>query len=247
MPFHQGNYRAQQGGMQTQGMMQGMNQQQGMMPAMNQQQGMMPGMNQQQGMGQQQGLAQQHGMGTAQWGAHEAMEVHEVLTDHIDGINQFELYRPHIKDQQLMSILDKQLQHMVSGYQNLVNYVHNQGMHAAEPYRAPRTNRVKYGLQQPAPNQPNTNPNEMDDRDVASGMMGCAKASALVCTAAALECADPNLRQMITNCAVSSINQAYEVFQYMNQKGMYQVPTMQQKTTQTMANSYQNPGNMQFQ
>lgn len=227
----------QQFGMQQQGM-------QGM-----QQQGM-----QQQGM-QQQGM-QQHGQGTAQWGAHEAMEVHEVLTDHIDGINQFELYRPHVKDQKLMNILDKQLQHMQSSYQNIVSYVHNKGMHAAEPYRAVKTAGIKYGLNNPAPNQPNSDMNQMDDRDVASGMMGCAKASALVCTTAALECADSSLRQMITNCAVSSVNQAYELFQYMNQNGYYQVPTMMQKTTQTMAGAYQEPamqpgtmmgGGIQFQ
>lgn len=232
------NYTSQFGGMQ--GMQQGI-------------QGM-----QQQGM-QQQGMLQQHGAGTAQWGAHEAMEIHEVLTDTIDAINIYQLYRPHIKDQQLQSIADRHLQFMTNEYQNLVNHVHNKGMHAAEPYRPVRTSGVKYGLNQPAPMQPNTNPNELDDRDIASGMLGINKASALVSTAAALECADPTLRQMISNCTQSCINKAYEVFQFMNQKGYYQVPTMMQKTTQTWANSYQQPqhgtmmgnmggiGGMQFQ
>jgi len=180
-------------------------------------------------------------------GAHEVMQAHEVLTDIIDGINQFELYRPHVKDQQLMQILDNQVNHMYGSYQNLVNYLHNQGMGSAVPYRIPRTQNVKYGLRQPSPVEPNASINYMDDRDVASGMMGCAKASALVCTAAALECADPNLRNMITNCCVSSINQAYELFQYMNQRGMYQVPTLPDKTTQTMLNTYQAGSPPQFQ
>ncbi len=191
---------------------------------------------------------QQAGQQTFQkLGAHEVMQAHEVLTDIIDGINQFGLYRPHIKDQQLTQILDNQVNHMYSSYQNLVNYLHNQGMSAAVPYRTPKTQSVKYGLRQPSPMEPNANLNYMDDRDVASGMMGCAKASALVCTAAALECADPNLRNMMTNCCVSSINQAYELFQYMNQRGMYQVPTLPDKTTQTMLNTYQAGTAPQFQ
>lgn len=178
---------------------------------------------------------------TQKFGAHEMMMVNEVLTDHIDGINQFELYRSHVKDQNLMQILDNQVKHIYNGYQNMINYLQNQGMGSAVPYRVPKTGSVQYGLRQPAPVEPNSDINAMDDRDVASGMLGCNKASAVLCTTAALECADQNLRSMITNCAVSSINQAYEVFQYMNQKGMYQVPTLTEQTTQTLKNTYQ-PG-----
>ncbi|HWI54165.1 MAG TPA: spore coat protein, partial [Desulfobacteria bacterium] len=60
-------------------------------------------------------------------------------------------------------------------------------------------------------------------------------------------CADQNLRSMMTNCAVSAINQAYELFQYMNQKGMYQIPTLNEQTTQTMMNTYQTGSRPMFQ
>lgn len=189
-------------------------------------------------MGQAQGM-QGNWQAGQRFGAHELLMTHEVLTDSLDGINQFELYRPHIRDQKLMQILDSQINHMYNSYQNLVNYLHHQGGSAAVPYRVPRASSVKYGLRQPSPIEPNTDLNQMDDRDVASGMMGCAKASAAVCTTAALECADPALREMITNCTVSSINQAYELFLYMNQQGMYQVPTLAEQTTQTVMNSFQ--------
>lgn len=211
--------------------------------------------------GQQPGFAggQQWGMPTGQmgqqagqqmgqkFGALEIMMAHQVLTHHIDGINQFELYRPHVKDQRLQQILDSQGKHMYSSYQNIVNYLHNQGMGSSVPYRAPKVAGINYGLRQPAPVEPNANQNEMDDSDVASGMMGCAKASTMVCSTAALECADPQLRSMMTDCVISSINQAYELFQYMNQKGMYQVPTLADQTTQTMVGLYQTGRQPQFQ
>ena len=174
-------------------------------------------------------------------GAHEVLMTHEVLTDMIDGINQFQLYQPHITDSQLQNIWSNQIQHMHNSYQNLVNYMHNKGGGQGVPYRTPRQFSPKYGLRNPSPQQPNNSINQMDDRDVASGMLGCAKASACLYTTAALECADPTLRNMVSNCVQSAINQAYELFQYMNQKGMYQVPTLADRTTNTMANTYQ-PG-----
>lgn len=200
--------------------------------------GQQPGQMGQQG-GQMGGQAANNPHGTANFGAHEVLMTHEVLTHHIDGINLFELYRTHVKDQRLMQILDGQVNHMYNSYQNLVNFLHNQGGGSAVPYRVPKAPAVKYGLHQPAPEIPNMNLNEMDDRDVASGMMSCAKASAAICTTAALECVNPQLRSMMTNCTVSSINQAYELFQYLHEKGMYQVPTMAAQTTQTILNAYQ--------
>ena len=194
-------------------------------------------------------LAGHQGMGqqTGKIGAMELMEVHVVLKSHIDGINQFELYRPHVKDQRLMQILDNQVNHMYNSYQNMVKYLQNQGMGGAVPYRAPKVSAVKYGLRQPAPIEPNASDNQMDDRDVASGMMGFAKAGAIMCTNAALECADVHLRSLVSNCAISSINQAQELFQYMNEKGIYQVPTLAEQTTQTMINTYQMGSQPQFQ
>lgn len=201
------------------------------------QQGTQFGQQWQQG-GQQSG--NQYGMGQeAQFGALELMKVHEVLNLHINGINHFEIYRSYVKDPNLMQILDNQLNHMYSGYKNMVNYLHSKGIGQAVPYRAPKAASVKYGLRQPAPVQPNASMEEMDDSDVASAMMTCAKSSASICTTAALECADSNLRSMMMDCVVSSVNQAYETFQYMNQAGMYQVPTLAQQTTETMTNIYQ--------
>jgi spore coat protein CotF len=184
---------------------------------------------------------------TPKFGAAEILQAHQVLSQHIDGINQFELYRQHVKDQRLMQILDSQVNHMFTGYQNLVRFLQNQGMGSAVPYRAPKSSTIKYGLRQPSPAVPNASDNEMDDRDVASGMMFSIKASALQCTTAALESANPDLRNMMTNCAVSAINQAYEIFHYMNQKGFYQVPTLAEQTTQTMINTYQVGSQPQFQ
>jgi len=171
-------------------------------------------------------------------GSHEVMQLHEVLTDAIDGINQFELYRPHVKDQQLGSILDKQIQFMNQEYNSMVQALNERGVQESIPYRAPKRTQPKYGLHNPQSQSPNTSAQEMDDRDVASGMLGCQKSSAILKTMASLECADHNLRSAIQQGSKNCNEMAYETWQYMNQNGYYQVPTMKQQTTNTVAHSY---------
>lgn len=171
------------------------------------------------------------------------MEIHEVLTDTVDGINQFQLYRQHVQDPQLRGILDNQLQFMTQEYNNLVQSLSQRGMAQAVPFRGPKNVSPTYGLNNPGKQAPNMSANEMDDRDVASGMLGCHKASATQRMHAALECADPQLRRVIQQGAMNCSEQAYEVWQYMNSKGYYQVPTMKDMTTQTMLGMYNPSGN----
>jgi len=176
-----------------------------------------------------------------QLGAHEVMEIHEVLTDTIDGINQFNLYRPHVKDPQLANILDNQIRFMVEEYNQMVGVLNQRGEGGVVPYRPvnPGTATPTYGLQNPSPITPNVTGAQLDDRDVASGMLGCAKASATMRMHAALECADPQLRRMLVQSANSCAEMAYETFQYMNRKGYYQVPTLKDTTARTFIDTYQ--------
>lgn len=180
----------------------------------------------------------------AHLGAHEVMEVHEVLTNTINCINHFELYRPHVRDQRLNSLLSRQVQFMAQDYNNMVRGLsgHPQGGQAV-PYRNPKNAAPVYGLDNPRQQSPNLTINQLDDHDIASGMLGCHKASAVMKMTACLECADPNLRRMIQQSANNCAEQAYEVWQFMNQSGYYQVPTMQENTTNTMLNTYGTLGN----
>lgn len=190
--------------------------------------------------GQQSGRLTSQGQGAAaSYGAHEVLEVHEILTDAIDGINQFQLYRPHVQCQQLLQILDRQVDFMVQEYNSMVSMLNQQGVQEAIPYRAPNISSPKYGLSNPSPESPNTSMNQMNDRDVASGMLGCAKASATLKMMASLECADPEIRRAVTQGAVNCSEMAYETWSYMNQKGYYQVPTLKEITTNTVLNTYQ--------
>ena len=177
---------------------------------------------------------------TAQLGAHEVMEVHEVLSSAINAINQCQLYRPHVQDQHLASMVDHQLQFMIQEYNNLVQAVNQKGISMGSPYRSQSMQNFQptYGLDNPQVQSPNMSPYQLNDSDIASGVLGIHKVGAAFKMLATLECADPNLRHMIQQGAINCAEQAYEVWQYMNQKGFYQVPTMKEMTTNTIASSY---------
>ncbi|MDW7676019.1 MAG: spore coat protein, partial [Bacillota bacterium] len=82
----------------------------------------------------------------ANYGAHEVMEVHEVLNTAIDGINNFQLYEPHVKDPELKRVLHKQLEFMNQEYNSMVQAIGQQGMGEAVPYRTPMNFSPSYGL-----------------------------------------------------------------------------------------------------
>jgi spore coat protein CotF len=172
-------------------------------------------------------------------GAHEALEVHEVLTDSINGINLFHLYRPHIQDEQLMQVADRQVTFLEQEYNGMVNLLNQRGMQQAVPYRALKTASPKYGLHNPAPERPSTTINDLDDRDVSSAMLCHHKASASMKMKGSLECADPELRKALVQGSINCNEMAYETWSYMNQKGYYQVPTMKDVTTSNVLNTYQ--------
>jgi spore coat protein CotF len=174
----------------------------------------------------------------AHYGAHEIMEMHEVLTCAIDFINKSQLLRPQVQDQQLAQMMDHQMQFAINEYNNMVQMLQNQGMGQAVPYRSPKAATPKYGLKQPEPQSPNMSAQDLDDRDISSILLGAHKASASKKMLAALECADPNLRRALQQGAINCSEQAYEVWQYMNEQGYYQVPTMKEMTTNTVINSY---------
>ncbi len=169
------------------------------------------------------------------------MEAHEVLNEKINMINHFRLYAQACQNQELKQMIDRHLQTAIQSYNQLIAYTHDYS--AARPGQMPyqmpqiQPQQIQYGLRQPSPQTPQMN-GRLNDPQIASAMLICHKNSAKNQMAASLECADPRVREMLVNGAVTCANQAYEVFLWMNNNGIYQVPTMQDHTAKTYLHSY---------
>ncbi len=179
------------------------------------------------------------------FGARETLEAHEVLTEKKNMIEQLSFYASQCQSQELRGMLERQLQFMLAGYNQLVGYTHNYSAAQAGPaqYEAPGLSpqNIQYGLRHPASQQVQmgNGSQAFSDEQIASYALSCHKNGARNQMQAALECADPNVRQMILDGAVSCANQAYELFALLNSQGVYQIPTMHDHTAKTYLHLYQ--------
>lgn len=176
------------------------------------------------------------------FGAHETMEVHEILNEKINMITHFSMYAEECQNQQLRQLLDQHVQTAMQSYNQLVAYTHdyNAAKNQGQAYSMPNIelNQIQYGLDNPKSQMPQTG-SKLNDQQIAWAMLSCHKSSAKNHMNALLECADPNIRQMLMNGAITCANQAYEVFALLNQQGQYQIPTMHDHTAKTFLHSYQ--------
>jgi spore coat protein CotF len=180
-----------------------------------------------------------------QFGAHETMEVHECLLEKVNVITHFNIYAKEAKNPQLQDIIARHQQEEIASYNVIVNITRgNNGFTPVPPntnVRGVSNQQIRYGLNNPPQMSPQSD-TTLTDREIAIAILLCHKNGARTCTQAALEAADPNLRLALLNSAATCMNQAYEVFLFMNEQGMYQIPMLKNQTAETFLNIYQPAG-----
>lgn len=191
------------------------------------------------------------------FGAHETMEVHEILNEKINLINHLALYVEQAQSGQVRQLIDRHLQNVAGMYDQLVAYTHNysaagsMSAMGAGNQGSMRMNQtsyqdIQYGLRQPAQVSPQMQ-GRFNDKQILCAMLSAHKASARLHMSASLECADPNVRQMLIQGALACADAAYETFLIMNELGQYQVPTMNDHTAKTFLHTYQPTNQMNQQ
>lgn len=173
-------------------------------------------------------------------GAHELLDVHEVLSAMIAGLNQFVLLRDKVQDQELLSILDRQYAFMLDEY-NITMEVYKTGQdptHPTRSYKMQIGNDTNYGLTPGEPKKPIQSANELNDAIISGFMLGCHKTGATGKTTAALESTNPVVRRVLQDSVPNCIEMAFELSLYQNKKGVYQVPQFAQADMNIMLNMY---------
>ncbi|MBO8128061.1 MAG: spore coat protein [Peptococcaceae bacterium] len=175
-------------------------------------------------------------------GMHEMVDMQEMLSAKINAIDHHALYIAQCRDPQLRSILERHQSKMTQDYEAALNFLQGRGANVA-PYRQRQVGGegVRYGMQNAPAMQPHPEHGRLSDQAIAQGALNLHKCGAVSSTRAALEAADPELRSMLSNGILSCINMAYELFQFMNQKGWYAVPLMDQNMMNRVAHSFHPP------
>jgi spore coat protein CotF len=171
----------------------------------------------------------------SQLGAHELLEMHEVLMDTVNSMNLLQLYIQHCRDTELRSILENQLRFMTNEYNLMVQLLKENGQGNNVTYR---NRNEQTGLQGSIQEQSSRMDAQINERDIASGLLGCTKYAATLRMRASLECTVPSFRNMLVQAAKNSGDQAYELWFYMNKKNYYPVPTFPSQTAGELSNFY---------
>lgn len=173
-------------------------------------------------------------------GGHELMDVHEVLSCAISTMDQYLLYGQMAKDPELKDMIHRQHQFMMDCY-NITAECFKSGMdpsHHTTRYTMTQSNDVVYGLTPGQPKKPKMNASEIGDQCITNYMLGLMKADAQMKTKAALEVTNPVVRRVIADSVPNAIEMAYEIFQYQNKHGYYQVARLDQQDMETLINSF---------
>jgi spore coat protein CotF len=178
-------------------------------------------------------------MQTNPYGAHEVLELHEVMNTAIDSCHTLQLFVPYVRDPELRQILMTQLPFMQNEYNNLVHLVQGVGVGAAVPYRANVHMTTSMVPQPQNPAQSNGFHAQLDDRDVASAMVSTHKSGAKLKMSASLEAANPQIRNALLQGAINCANMAYEVWGYMQRKGFYPLASLQETAQAQLLRGYQ--------
>jgi spore coat protein CotF len=177
------------------------------------------------------------------FGAHETMEVHEMLNEKMNMINHFSLYVQEARDPQVRELAMRHLQAGMQRYDQIVAYTHDySAAHGMDnplgQFPRVQPEQIIYGLDNPGRVAPMTQ-GGFTDQQILLAMLHFHKCSAANAMRASLEIADPNLRKMAIHCSLAANNHAYEIFLFMNRTGSYQVPTMHDRTAKTYLHAYQ--------
>lgn len=173
-------------------------------------------------------------------GGHELFDVHEVLSATIGSLNQMMILRPHVKDPELLDILDRQYRFTLDEY-NITVEAFKTGKDPSHPtgtYQMQEQNDFIYGMKPGQPKKPMQANEEITDEMISGFLLGGAKTGATGRAAAALETCNPVLRRVLADSIPNCIEMAYELSIYQNKHHYYQVPQLAPQDMQNILNSY---------
>ncbi len=173
-------------------------------------------------------------------GGHEMFDVKEAISGTVDTLNQYLMLKQHVKDQELLDILNRQYTYIQDEYTTTVESFQTgkDPSKVQQPYQMNQNNNFTYGLKPSQPKKPMQMMTEISDEWISARMLGALKSSASIKTIASLETTNPVVRRVLSDSIPNTIEMAYELSIYQNKNQFYQVPQLAQQDMQQMLSSF---------
>ncbi|GIP22791.1 MULTISPECIES: spore coat protein [Paenibacillus] len=191
-------------------------------------------------MQQQTGSQQNQAIPGFNHGGHEIFEAQEIIQCTINILDNYTIYKQFVKDPDLMDILNRQAGYIETQY-NLTVECFKSGQkpsQVTEPYLIPDMKEQVYGLKPGQPKKPAASQAEIDDAAISTLMLNQIKPHASGLARSATEVTNPVLRRVLASQSQNFVEMAYELYQYQNVRGYYQVPQLSGQDLHTLLNGF---------
>ncbi|SFA85342.1 Spore coat protein CotF [Lentibacillus halodurans] len=179
-----------------------------------------------------------------QLASHELHVLSELIAGCYHSVNTMAGYISQAQDPELKELLERHFPLHVEDYNLKVEFAQSQTTPDISKFQ-PDSLRPKLQSYTEAPvsqfqsTVPRTNVQQHNDREIALAYLLNQKGSAKNYASAAVECANPDLRTFLENAFLNSNRHAYEIWEYMTEKGYYPLMAAPQNAIQAIAGMYQ--------
>lgn len=173
-------------------------------------------------------------------GGHELLDSSEAIGTVMSCLEQFALYEQHTKDQELLSIIQRQKAFLSQLYNTIIDSLQtgHDPKTPTQTYNIENMSDITYGMQPSKPKSPVQTVGEITEECISTYIMNNLKLIASSFTTTALETSNPVLRRIYADSLPNVIELAYEIFLYQNRKGYYQVALLLEQEMQIIKNGY---------
>ncbi len=176
------------------------------------------------------------------WAAHEFLETNELLRKLTADIELHAFCSNATNDPELKNILQRHIKGMDQTYHQAIQLLQNKGanMRATAGYNQHSQHHPHVGMQNPTMiPAPNTQANRLSDFTMGTIILNSHKAGSMFGMLWANECVDPDVRSLHVMSANNCQQMAYEIWQFMNNRGYYEAPMMPANQVTMMNQTYQ--------
>ena len=178
-----------------------------------------------------------------QLAAHELHDLNELTMSCVNSITNMAYMLDHVQDPEFKAILEKHFPYHVRDYNMKVEFLNQHTGAQKELSRfkidGDLINFVQSKVIQYPSIQPRTSVQDMNDREMATAYLLTLKRAGREYAWSAMEAANPELRGFLETAFLMSSSHAYDIWQYMVQKGYYPLEKADPQVTQKIGAIYQ--------
>ncbi|AEY65980.1 spore coat protein [Clostridium sp. BNL1100] len=176
-----------------------------------------------------------------QLASHEVNDLRELTTSCVNSITNMALFLNSVQDNELKSLIQKHLPYHIKDYNTKVEYLsRTSGAKTGLPI-PPITNIIQnYTSSEttPVPVTPRTDVQELNDREIATAYLLTLKRAGREYAWAAMEVSNPEIRMFLEDAFKMSSHHAYDIWQWMVQKGYYPLEAAPAETMEKLGSMY---------